>query len=350
MSELDTALRLIIVGQLLLVALLFLSGRGNLGARASGALLVVSIAVYLIESSTTLRSSLTGPLSILVFLSFATPYFIWAFVKKVFDSPLPANWLMAVFVAAGLGIWLTISGSESGAMSESAVAARQVLSLIIVLNALWVSAIERRDDLLQQRRQFRTVFATLISIQAIVVLSVELAFGTSGPPAWLSMLNVVIIGAMTMGLSIFLLRLNEQFFPASAVTPVDNAAETKPQLNAAERVLYDKLINSMDAGDYRETGLTITALASKLGYPEHQLRRLINRHLGYRNFSAFLNGYRIDEAKAKLGDPEFARTPVLTIALGLGYGSLGPFNRAFKEYAGMTPSEYREQAIPAGSE
>ena len=29
-----------------------------------------------------------------------------------------------------------------------------------------------------------------------------------------------------------------------------------------------------------------------LGTPEHRLRALINRKLGHRNFSSFLNGYR----------------------------------------------------------
>jgi len=32
---------------------------------------------------------------------------------------------------------------------------------------------------------------------------------------------------------------------------------------------------------------------------------------------------------------------VLTIALEAGYGSIGPFNRAFRERFGMTPTEYR---------
>jgi AraC-like DNA-binding protein len=75
-------------------------------------------------------------------------------------------------------------------------------------------------------------------------------------------------------------------------------------------------------------------LAEKLSYPEHQLRRLINGYLGYRNFSAFLNSH-----------PDRARTPVLTIALDLGYGSLGPFNRAFKMETGMTPTDYRHRNL-----
>ena len=34
-----------------------------------------------------------------------------------------------------------------------------------------------------------------------------------------------------------------------------------------------------------------------------------------------------------------------TIALDAGFGSLGPFNRAFREAEGMTPSEYRARAM-----
>jgi AraC-like DNA-binding protein len=41
--------------------------------------------------------------------------------------------------------------------------------------------------------------------------------------------------------------------------------------------------------------------------------------------------------------------PVLSIALEVGYGSIGPFNRAFKARMGMTPSRFRKAAgSPAG--
>jgi AraC-like DNA-binding protein len=42
-----------------------------------------------------------------------------------------------------------------------------------------------------------------------------------------------------------------------------------------------------------------------------------------------------------LADPGQAEVPILTIALDAGFGSIGPFNRAFKAQTGLTPSEYR---------
>ena len=94
---------------------------------------------------------------------------------------------------------------------------------------------------------------------------------------------------------------------------------------------------------YAREALTIAELASLLGTQEHVLRRVINHGLGFRNFNDFLHTHRLKEAAERLGDPQLRRMPVLTIALEVGYGSIGPFNRAFKERFGVTPTEYRRQ-------
>jgi AraC-like DNA-binding protein len=98
---------------------------------------------------------------------------------------------------------------------------------------------------------------------------------------------------------------------------------------------------------YRDDGLSITSLSQTLGVQEYRLRRLINGQLGHRNFSAFVNGYRLVEAEAALADPSQAEVPILTIALDAGFGSIGPFNRAFKAHTGLTPTEYRRARVDA---
>ncbi len=75
------------------------------------------------------------------------------------------------------------------------------------------------------------------------------------------------------------------------------------------------------------------------------MRRLINRQLGHRNFSAFINGYRLADAETALADPVQADVPVLTIALDAGFGSIGSFNRAFKAHTGLTPTDYRRARL-----
>jgi AraC-like DNA-binding protein len=96
-----------------------------------------------------------------------------------------------------------------------------------------------------------------------------------------------------------------------------------------------------EAQAYRREGLTLAALAADLGIGEAALRALINQQLGYRNFNDFLHHYRLEEAAARLTTQEL---PILSIALECGYGSIGPFNRAFRQRFGMTPTEHRAAA------
>lgn len=96
---------------------------------------------------------------------------------------------------------------------------------------------------------------------------------------------------------------------------------------------------------YRRAGISIRTLADELGLPEYRLRRLIHEQLGFRNFNAFLHHYRIREACGMLSDPAQARTPILTIALTVGYQSINTFNRAFREVLGETPSAFRARSL-----
>jgi len=41
---------------------------------------------------------------------------------------------------------------------------------------------------------------------------------------------------------------------------------------------------------------------------------------------------------------------VLTIAMDLGYGSLAPFNRAFRETTGQSPTDFRRAAFADAEE
>jgi AraC-like DNA-binding protein len=96
---------------------------------------------------------------------------------------------------------------------------------------------------------------------------------------------------------------------------------------------------------YLTHGLSIGALAKRLAVPEYRLRALINKRLGYRNFNALLHEHRLRDACAQLADPAKAHLPILSIALDVGYQSIAPFNQAFREARGCTPSEYRRERL-----
>ncbi len=346
MQSLETALRLAIIGQELLIAVVFLVGKGNIGARVSGALFLVSVSSYLLVSDPLLSDAFSALIPVATLFAMIVPHCLWLFARAVFETPWPSRWLLAPFVILALSVWVMIlvEGVSMNEMSSPAFNATRIASLIVVAHALFMAAWGQLDDLIEKRRRFRVLFVVIVAIQIAVVLAVELAIGDF-PPGWLDTLNVIAIAILTLVLAIPLLRLSPSFF--APVVPSDRvAAEPSVKMaSAADRVLEKELLAAMADGAYRQTGLTIRGLADQLGHPEHRLRKLINGHLGFRNFSAFLNSYRIPEARETLADASKVRMPILTIALDLGYGSLGPFNRTFKTETGMTPTQFRQDAL-----
>ena len=351
MPSIETAIRLIVIGQELLLAAVFLFSAGERIARISGALLMLSIAAHLYTSGDVLRDAvpLLAPFALL--FAMVVPFFLWLFARAIFEAPWPRPAVLyacAVLIIATWGVTLAKEVLNPDWV-QAAGLGMQVLKLLVVAHVLWLTLRGRPDDLIERRRALRLFIVGIISLFVAAVLVVELAVGGTLPPGWLQLSNVIITGILTLGLAVPMLRLNHEFFELQTDPKPATTKNGASDLGAAESVLRDKLFALMDDGFFRETGLTIPVLGRKLNYPEHQLRRLINGHLGYRNFSAFLNSYRIGESKQQLADPERARTPVLTIALNLGYASLGPFNRAFKEATGMTPTEYRRQNLGRNS-
>ena len=93
---------------------------------------------------------------------------------------------------------------------------------------------------------------------------------------------------------------------------------------------------------YREPALTIGQLARRSGYPEYLVSVVINRRFEA-SFCDWINGQRIEAARARLADAGEART-ILDIAYDCGFTSKSTFNAAFKRLVGQTPSAYRRSA------
>ena len=87
MLTFETAIRLIVIGQELLIAAIFLFGNGTRAARISGAILMLSVVGYLYGSDASLRGAIPGLLPLVLLLSMIVPYCLWAFARAVFESP-----------------------------------------------------------------------------------------------------------------------------------------------------------------------------------------------------------------------------------------------------------------------
>jgi AraC-like DNA-binding protein len=93
---------------------------------------------------------------------------------------------------------------------------------------------------------------------------------------------------------------------------------------ARPRRCADKLAALIEADRvYAIPGLTIGMLAERLGEREYKVRQIINSQLGFRNFNAFLNHYRVRDARRLLADPGQSTVGIAEVAYRLGYVSSG---------------------------
>jgi AraC-like DNA-binding protein len=125
---------------------------------------------------------------------------------------------------------------------------------------------------------------------------------------------------------------------------VETPKHQEPSLKIADPIAkeyFDILIAYMSNNKpYLKEECSIQSVSSETNIPLHHLSNLINTRLN-RNFSDFINEYRVEEAKKMLKNELFERITIEAIGFECGFGSKSSFNKAFKKYTNSTPSEYR---------
>lgn len=340
MLLIDTALRLLSAGQLMLIALVIGRGRAPRPIRWATVMLLLSVAAYLADVAPVLDARNMKIWPVIQLGSQSSPLALWVFAHLLFERRIDRR-LFAVAIAVTLACWLNFLAAVywTHRMPVTANVAQHALAFALAVHAIWIAITERGDDLIEPRRAFSKGFVVVVGIQTLAVVVVEAIVGYVTIP-WLMLLQSgsTLIAVLAFG-AVLLSSNADLLFDADAPAP------PQPSLSPAENVLKQQLDAAMADHVYREPGLSIGVLAGKLGVPEHRLRALINQRLGYRNFSDFLNSHRIADAQAWLRDPAKVALPVLTIAMDLGYGSLAPFNRAFRDNTGQTPTDWRRAAL-----
>jgi AraC-like DNA-binding protein len=202
-----------------------------------------------------------------------------------------------------------------------------------------------RVDLIEPRRRLRGVVVGGGATYALVMVTVRI-FSADG-----SLSDGAALGDTAMLLVLTALIAGRLLAPRAhglwgEAEPAPVPVPAPPAEDPQDEAVTSALAKLMGEGrGYAQEGLSLAGLAEQLGTPEYRLRRVINQRLGHRNFNAFVNGLRLAEAKRRLADPAERALPVLTLALDVGFGSVGPFNRAFKADTGLTPTEFRRKSL-----
>jgi AraC-like DNA-binding protein len=341
-------------------------------ARWTGVIFEVSAAAYAIKLWNDETGIIPGAAMLPIFiLSVGCVGWFWLFVLVLFEDrqsvrpvyylPILAPVLLSLsalaFSPSPLAFWCAILGA--------------LMRIGLALHILAIVMRSWENDLVEVRRRLRGPFVIVVTIYILAICFFDLWEAFLGPVPMYPLINSFVLAIVAISGAFVFIEARDELFSdesAAALRPPPRAETARANggahligvpvsgvpANGLDRAVLDRtakadlerlqaLMTTQQV--WREEGLTIASLALKAGMPEAQLRRLINDCLGYRNFPSYVNAHRISAAKSRLSDPNEARVTVSTIAYDIGFASLGPFNRAFREETGVSPSEWRRNSL-----
>ena len=332
MESANIVLRLMAASQIVLFFGMLVMSKNPPKVRVVGCLLMIGIISYLTAplcshyTDWTFISAIWLPASIVPSVLLL---FVWMLCEE--DVPVPA-WLSALIISSvAVSTWAHMVHFEQP-NDQRVHSLAQVFKIAAVVMAIYVLWKGRDHDLVELRIKFRNLLVLVISVTALGIIMVELVTGFAVPiVVEIAGMGVIFTSALLFNL--YFIRLNPAIkLVGEPALPIDNTEDEMIQ-NLLSRMQDERL--------YADHDLRVAGLADILGVPEYQLRKRINQKLGYRNFNQFVNRYRIQEAGERL--IKDMKSPVLTIALDVGFRSISSFNTAFQTQFGVSPTRYRAE-------
>jgi AraC-like DNA-binding protein len=93
---------------------------------------------------------------------------------------------------------------------------------------------------------------------------------------------------------------------------------------------------------YLQQNLKSEVICRRMGTNPRKLIASLKSN-GFRNFSQFVNHFRVEEAKRMMASPEYAIYTLEAIANMAGFGTRQAFYNTFENITGISPGCYRNQ-------
>lgn len=338
LAVLDLLLRGMAIGAQLALALALSRGTRN-RALSISAILFISANISFLMNGSGAMQRLFGPATELFWiLQLGSAGLLWLFTVALFeDRSLDWRGFVPALSLTALGI---VAHGAPGTVSRWLWSTHNLIGLVVALHAMFVILRSSRVDLVEARRRMRVPFVATVAGYSILLSTAQLGLLAGFGAAWYLLADAAIQTLLGLCGAAVMLEARDVLFGQARGEPDEQGDYD------ADAMWIDRLqsVVERDALWSRE-GLTISDLAAAIQLPEYRVRKLINDRLGHRNFPSFINEHRIAAAKVILCDHRQVRRTVASIAYDTGFGSLGPFNRAFRNATGDTPTDWRRRML-----
>jgi AraC-like DNA-binding protein len=127
---------------------------------------------------------------------------------------------------------------------------------------------------------------------------------------------------------------------------ISNAIDEHVQEKSEKQLNNFTKINSyvINQKKFLDPYLSLESLAKELKISGGYLSLLINTY-SVKNFSDYINGFRIDQVTKLIIDSEYVNYTIESIGLESGFNSKSTFYSAFKKFTGQSPRQFRRQSV-----
>lgn len=261
----------------------------------------------------------------------------WLLTRALFDpAPRDVWWPRIVATVIAVSGALTVLAPADGGLYRF-VGNVYGLSGSAALLLTFIEPLHAHRALAPSEKRFRIAFLAIFGWLVVVSTLWLQASGGAPEEAWrtdLTRIGCAVVGLVGASAAVWY-RLRHPLVQSDG-TRSARRAPTDEDNRLAERLLGLLRDEAIDA----RPDLRIGEVAARLGQPEYKVSQCISTVLGFPNFNRLINHHRIERAKRLLADPDQGQS-ILEVAFECGFGSVGPFNRAFRDQVGVTPRDYR---------
>ncbi len=293
-------------------------------------------------------SDVLGPLNYLVTIAGAAGCgWIWLMSRSLFrPARQPEAWaiLTVCAIVAVESYWHFTSGLSSGGLTGEMRRIGENAATLVCIGAIAMVFVEALSgfgpDLPRTERRFRQIFVAAFG--AVIAVTMVWASNAEEITIAAEWREAVLAGCALLAVIASRLAVNfRKRNPLLARAPKP-ALKSSASDAAGNSALARRILEAVEDRELITTpNLKVAQFAERLGEHDYKVTQCITGQLQYRNFNHFINSYRIECAKRALTSAKNQDRPILSVAFDCGFNSIGPFNRTFKEHAGMTPREYR---------
>ncbi|GAA4275076.1 helix-turn-helix transcriptional regulator [Aquimarina gracilis] len=255
--------------------------------------------------------------------------FLWFYGKALFEKQQTfSNKQYLHLIPFGLFVLLSPIIPNRGDTASYIAYGLVFVHLGIYLGVCWNYIFKVKDQITPQLLQWYRNIVVGVSVVWVLYVGILLRW-----------IPFYILGAISfsflMYLFTYLLLKRHVFALEKYSNSTIDRLTSKKVLKKAKKLLVEDEI-------FLQNDVSLNNVAKQLEVTPRELSQVINEN-EQKNFSEFVNHYRIQKAKALLVDPKYVNEKIATIAYDCGFGNVTSFNLVFKAETEITPSQYRNR-------